>query len=433
MAPASSANLEGAGVNAPNTVLLDIRAYSAPRRNAFTATSKTSTGHPIEVTFIAGQPPVLSHLSVHCPGLQLPSTDLSLAPKSIAVDADLILFRVPINRNGMYFYRHNDYFVYRAHHQHPKLYLLPKSSLASFGDEELVVLSCGAAATDGDRQVCPISNTAPRLLYHLTTKVIVIGGTKGTIGWVDLWRGILFCDVLEENPKLRDMPLPLPAKGNWRNFLNGYECCYRDITVNHCKDSIKYVEMEIIRPRNVTTAPSGPEPLSYLEWLHSRECPSQSTCTIIPGHWKATTWSMPIPVASWDDWHRDCTTELHELGVDNPRHRKLLHKLMSSSGNNENTTEATCSLGCLHMAYPTLSIDDDVVYLLVKATSGTKMGVIAVDLRLKKLQGVAKLDSKRNTSFIRRYLACEISKHLKTKGTRESLGQTVEHMPNPSK
>ncbi|CAL5027143.1 unnamed protein product [Urochloa decumbens] len=239
---------------------------------------------------------------------------------------------------------------------------------------------------------------------------------KGTIGWVDLWRGILFCDVLEENPKLRDMPLPLPGKGNWTHFLNFSEGCYRDITVNRCKDSIKYVEMEIVRPGNVTTAP---EPRSFLEWLRSRECPSQSTCTIIPGHWKATTWSMPIPVASWDDWHRDCTTELHEIEVYSPRHHQLLHELMSSSDDNEKATEATFSLGCLQMAYPTLSIDDNVVYLLTKATSSTKMGVIAIDLKQKKLQGVAKLDSKTNTSFIHRYLACdcEIPKHLKTKGT----------------
>jgi hypothetical protein len=51
-------------------------------------------------------------------------------------------------------------------------------------------------------------------MYHLTTKVIVIGGATGTIGWVDMWCGILLCDVLEENPKIRDMPLPLPAKGS---------------------------------------------------------------------------------------------------------------------------------------------------------------------------------------------------------------------------
>lgn len=62
--------------------------------------------------------------------------------------------------------------------------------------------------------VCPIPDSAQRLMYHLTTKVITLGGAKGTVGFVDLWRGILLCDLLEDSPKLRDMPLPLPAKGN---------------------------------------------------------------------------------------------------------------------------------------------------------------------------------------------------------------------------
>jgi len=87
---------------------------------------------------------------------------------------------------------------------------------------------------------------------------------------------------------------------------------------------------------------------------------------------------------------------------------------MSSSGDKE-AKEATFSLGCLHMAYPTFSVDNHVVYLLCKVASMSKMGVvIAFDVRKKKLRGVAKLDSKTNSSFIRCYLACGISKHPKT-------------------
>ena len=67
-------------------------------------------------------------------------------------------------------------------------------------------------------RVCPIPDTAQRLMYHVTDKVIILGGPKGTVGWVDLWRGIIVCDVLEESPKLLDMPFPLPAKGNWKCF-----------------------------------------------------------------------------------------------------------------------------------------------------------------------------------------------------------------------
>ena len=75
----------------------------------------------------------------------------------------------------------------------------------------------------------------------MTNKVIILGGPKGTVGWVDLWRGIILCDVLEESPKLLDMPFPLPAKGNWRCFLNSCADHGRDVTVSQNRDYIKYV------------------------------------------------------------------------------------------------------------------------------------------------------------------------------------------------
>lgn len=75
---------------------------------------------------------------------------------------------------------------------------------------------------------------------------------------------------------------------------------------------------------------------------------------------------------------------------------------------------ALCTLGYLHMSYPALSIDDDVVYLSCKAASRGLMGLVAaVDVRKKELRGVAKLDIERNTCFMRSYIATEISKYLR--------------------
>lgn len=277
--------------------------------------------------------------------------------------------------------------------------------------------------------VCPIPDSAQRLLYqHLTTKVITLGGAQGTVGFVDLWRGILLCDLLGDSSKLRDMPLPLPAKGNWSKFLNTCPYYCRDIAVSQSKDTIKYVEMEITRPTKVIRTSDSD---SYHEWLSYQKLPPSSYSYLLaPGSWKMTTWSMPIPATSWGSWHRRCTirSEDIDLSSDNTRHYELLRKLMTSSGGGGNeeeekqaTDQATLSslLGCLCMAYPTMSIaDDDDVVLLSKGTSirSVQMGV-AVDASAWTLQGVVKLDTKRHVGFLRCYLASGISKHLKTTGT----------------
>jgi hypothetical protein len=72
-AAAAAASPEGSGDENAHSVLLDVKAYSGASKNASTARSKTSTGHTIEVTFCTVPPPALSHVSVHCPGLQLPA------------------------------------------------------------------------------------------------------------------------------------------------------------------------------------------------------------------------------------------------------------------------------------------------------------------------------------------------------------------------
>lgn len=383
--------------------------------------------------------------------------DSSLRPTAIGADADLVLFRVPVNTAGKLSFRENDYFVYRAH---PKLDLIPKSPHACLGDNEIAVMSCadgkqyivvglkfccdGDMTTFGLQQyrskpdggqgswlqltveeplrdtVCPIPDTAQRLmLYHLTDKVIILGGPKGTVGWVDLWRGIILCDVLEKSPKLRDLPFPLPAKGNWKRFLNYCADYCHDVTVSQHRDCIKYVEMEIVPPRMMTIG--AVKPRTFEEWLRLRECPSEWKRKRVPCNWKATVWSMLIPVTTWEDWHCDCTADMTNLHVDmTPEDYELLHKL---SGGHKEAPEATTlsSLGSLHMAYPTMSMDGDVVYLL---TEPTKLGkddktklVTAVDVKRNTLCGLAKLDSKNIKCYLRCCLATEISKHIKTTGT----------------
>lgn len=199
----------------PRFVLLDTRSYIAGRPNASTATSKTSNDLPIQVTFCAVPPPDLSYLFVHCPGLEVDPTDLSLAPMVISTDADLILLRVHRDPMARMFPSLSDYFVYKMNPHQSRLDLLPNPYPDRFNDNEIAILSCGGdryvvatlqisgftfmlhlyrSGRDGkpgswisqrvsvedpqrDR-VCPIPKSAHSLMYHETTKVITLGGAK---------------------------------------------------------------------------------------------------------------------------------------------------------------------------------------------------------------------------------------------------------------
>ncbi|KAM0880819.1 hypothetical protein ACQ4PT_033329 [Festuca glaucescens] len=196
--------------------------------------------------------------------------------------------------------------------------------------------------------------------YHETAKVIVLGrGALGMVGWVDLWRGILFCNVLQEDPTLLDIPLPLPAMGNWRFYHKCSPHIIRDIT---CR------------------------------------APSRA--------WKATKWSLPIPIDPSENWHLDYTYDVSDITID-PLHSEQLPRLRST---NDNPSEAT--LPAQLIGFPTMSMDADVLYLLCTAYhTGQKDVVISIDTRKNTLQGFANLVTGKDFTFTRNCTS-EISKYL---------------------
>ena len=97
-------------------------------------------------------------------------------------------------------------------------------------------------------RVLPIPDSATELGFHRTTKTIALGPT--TVGWVDLWRGILFCDVLRQDHTVLLCYVSLSAP---LNPDRKRQCSPRtswDIAVvNGC---IKYIEFKThIRPGSV--------------------------------------------------------------------------------------------------------------------------------------------------------------------------------------
>ncbi|KAI5021774.1 hypothetical protein ZWY2020_058504 [Hordeum vulgare] len=77
--------------------------------------------------------------------------------------------------------------------------------------------------------------------------------------------------------------------------------------------------------------------------------------------WRSTTWSMPIPILSWEDCSPGCTIDADETIVQ-PMHHKLLPRTSGSISDNEPTH--VTSLPVLATGFLAMSMDDDVVCVL---------------------------------------------------------------------
>ncbi|TVU38085.1 hypothetical protein EJB05_11435, partial [Eragrostis curvula] len=408
--------------NTRGSVLLDMDCHIANLPNATTATGTTSTGLRIEVTLHTANPPIASRLCVHCPSLEFGY----YTPKLVATDANLVLFYVFVYPNGMVTSHGCDYFVYRPGPDvDRRLDLLPNPfpkylnycSIAFIsrdggssyvvaslgmeqpvfnGDDVIISLDFDVLLYDSESkrwttkrlpvpdlrrdEVAPLPDAMDVRLYQETHKAITIGGERGTVAWVDLWRGVLLCDVLAECPVLHDIPLPLPSKANWGYFLRQYDPRYiRDVAIHRHSNSIKYIEVERQSPgmQHNNNSSSGLQTTHY--------------------GWKAAMWSMPLTTgcSSTAAWQRDC-----EFDADD-------------------NTLSSCSTGGmlqgLSVACPTISMDGDVVYFRSTSRSGCRDEsemLLAIDMRKGTLQAAAELDVQIKNLFIRTFCTSEICRYL---------------------
>lgn len=274
------------------------------------------------------RPPLPSKLYVHCPDLTL--TD---PPRVIRV---VVVVGSP--RDAASSLDDSDYFVYRAGNgRQPTLQRLLRPH-PFFHDDDVVLLSRGAnytvavlePTTEGSplydlhifhsenptEWMCrKVSVTEPqrrfpvmiprncgRLLYHETSTVIAIGGEAGTMGWVDLWHGILLCDVLRDEPTLREVPMPVPlylvSCDNGLGTDLGNPIPFRSIAfvkggAGGGADCLKLVHLETkatLVPGNGTAGS-----LSY----KMRD-------------WTILTYTNTAMTSSWKDWRKDCRQGLQD-------------------------------------------------------------------------------------------------------------------------
>ncbi|OEL34043.1 hypothetical protein BAE44_0004941 [Dichanthelium oligosanthes] len=172
-----------------------------------------------------------------------------MEPQVLATDENLVLLRVVVSPEKNII-KGNDLYVYKpAGDGGPSLTLLPQPPGGIiFCSYQVGVLSCPANNSRDEKEksffmvaaLCHDESAIARgrfvlhlyyskhqtwtatkkcqddqgyCLLHQNTRVVAVGGEDATIAFVDLWQGILLCDLsqVEAKPCLRYAPLPPPA------------------------------------------------------------------------------------------------------------------------------------------------------------------------------------------------------------------------------
>uniref|UniRef100_A0ACD6A265 Uncharacterized protein n=1 Tax=Avena sativa TaxID=4498 RepID=A0ACD6A265_AVESA len=300
------------------------------------ATSFTSTGESIQVSFHAARPPQVSHFCVFCPDLG--PAGFVVPPKVVSADSDLVLFRVSVCPQLRFTPRACDYFLYRAHPRSPSLHLLPHPYPSRFSDREAALLSLGNE----------YAVAALRRRYPKNNENVALTKEFNLYLYRSMWR------------------LAWSA-GSTSGAASSSAMCSRRIpslSTYHCR----------CRRGGTGDSTTDAAPTS--------SGTSLSACLKIP--------------SSTSRW------KTHP--------ERLLPRMRSADDDKPSESEET--LPAHLVAFPTISMDDDVVYLLYKAyCTGQTDVVIAVDMRKKILQGFAELVAGKDFTFTRN-CASEISKYL---------------------
>ncbi|RCV23105.1 hypothetical protein SETIT_4G272800v2 [Setaria italica] len=424
-----------ASISLSNCVLLHADGFhgSSLQRNATTAMAFTSRGTSIEASLSCPERPLLpTILFVECSSVDDFTTE---PPRIVRAVEDIIVFSVLIGPR----LRPDvspcdyDYFIYRVG-EVPSLQLLPPPH-PTFQDEDAGLLLCGeddfivaaliATNKSGvydlhrfdsrswtwSQEVVPlvapqaafpfrITLNSIRLGYHLTSTVITIGGEGGTMGWVDLWRGILICDVLHRKPELRGVPLPVPMElltcNNGRGAdIGGCGKSLRGIAV--INQSLRFVHLEAIVSTTSKTLPAA-----------DSDSDDEEPDSLM-SDWVITTWSNSKMSTSWDDWIKDCEAKASHTTIHSKPKSKMLNSgLLSPEGANQER-----ALQNLWVSHPAPGIDDGVVYLLARVRfQDPKAFVIALDARKNVLLGSAEFATEKKRGDGVMYFPSNISKYI---------------------
>uniref|UniRef100_M8BAW7 Uncharacterized protein n=1 Tax=Aegilops tauschii TaxID=37682 RepID=M8BAW7_AEGTA len=366
-------------------VLLDNKAYFAVRKNA-TAEAVTSTGNAFKVTFCLADPPAISHFCVHGPEFQ--RDVLTTEPLVVSSVNGLVLlcFSPGRNRRGS---RLDEYFVYKAHHRKPSLTPIPSTPPGTTNSFHVCILPLDD--NDGVFVLADLCITVPPLDYELhlfssktgkwaTTplmlqtypgvtnqdlpgrffnKVIALGG--GAVGWVNLWRGILTCNVFDKNPVLSFIPIPMLAYCDKQRASSPR--LVQDLTCSN--GYIKFVELELITQKSSVTRGDNLDSVDIIHdselFFHNENARANKKKSLIIDAcvgWKLRTCNRHT---TWNYWRKGQPIDIEGIPVGNPIRFMLLPQLWNAAAE-RSTPRNQCS------ACPTtLGMDnEDVVYMMSK-------------------------------------------------------------------
>ncbi|CAN6229724.1 unnamed protein product [Urochloa humidicola] len=385
--------------------MLNVRAYIADRRNATTASCLMSNRGVIQVTFCVAPPPVVSYFCVWCPD-PARLAEIGTEPRIIAAEADLAVLRVGFGPGfDCLDPRCQDIFVYHAGggDKGPSLHLVTNEDdpyclyfntgiLRHRNDsdpyDEYHIVAMGYTSLPWQFKLhlfdsktgtwrskrIPVQGREHqhRQFRHAPSKVIMLG-EGGLMAFVDPWRGILVCDVLDCED-LHYIPFPRTLKENKKLRLN--PVISRDIIV--AQGRIKVVDCFY--------------------------CSASDA-------WKGSVWSKAATSLE-KNWDRDYTFEIRDSLVDtNTLHFELLPKLQAD----DDDSPSQKTLEALYISHPTLSLNDDHgVYFMGKPADleDKRAWVLAVDLKNKRLQDVSLLDPVRTLDVSLTYIHSRISKYF---------------------
>ncbi|KAM3350804.1 hypothetical protein ACQJBY_023088 [Aegilops geniculata] len=405
----------------PFWVLLDSIAYLADRDNATTVKGRASTGHEFKVSFCLADPPAVSYFCVHFPGISIHEV-CTTEPCVVSSAKDLVLLCFAFKTNPPSTdedSQHLEYFVYKAapggKHTIRPVPCSPPAYKHSWhaaivpreGDNFLVANLSPNGEDIGHYNLHIFSSETnewstkhlqlgrplarhvlPWDLPSQTDKVITIG--ESIVGWVDLWRGIVVCDVLEKDPILCFLPLP---KADFDLHRESRARQVRDV-IGFPNGFINFVEIEhcvrwltVVRKSTSTDIIYDAELLNHDDMDVTDDQPYYE-----PAGWKIRTMLRSI---FWNYWHKSHIVHVDEVSAFPPAPSKLHHHLWNGKDNK-------WTLGNLKTtSFPTFSVyGGNVVYLVSKVESQEEDTLlVGVDIGKKKLEVIDQYCCGRSISF----------------------------------